>query len=484
MTGATDRNGTTHQPWTLKMLSGLHAGAEAVLSNEKATIGSKDDCDLVLEDANLREHHIRLCVSDTGVRLEVLEPDNPVCIDGRQVGEDAELEPYQVVSIGHSSFAMGPAGEEWPHIELPFPPSTGKRAPADQARTGEEPHGTLTGDEAAGTDNETGNSRALPPGRLRTRLRPSMPRAASMSVALIAATVALWVLSPKELEEGHGIPIDATDQIMAIAMRHGAVLRVESRGDDGRYALTGSIDTAHNRRRFLADLADTGILATAHITSSEELARVVLPILDQTLNYDRRNQVTVRPVDKSPGTLEVAGYVENEADLQSAKAVLERDAPEHARLRYDIQTRSDRVKILERRLEELGLDGDLHIQQLEDGISLLGPTPPYEKIVKLIKSAEGFNKEFGSRPKLRLVDQDQFLGISTVELDVRAVVLGNKVHIVMQDGESYAQGDTIGNGYRIRKIHRNYIVLEKPDRLASREGSGESDLAYFIVNRR
>jgi len=36
--------------WTMKILSGVHVGAEAALSDEAAVIGSDDACDFVLEE--------------------------------------------------------------------------------------------------------------------------------------------------------------------------------------------------------------------------------------------------------------------------------------------------------------------------------------------------------------------------------------------------------------------------------------------------
>ena len=101
-----------------------------------------------------------------------------------------------------------------------------------------------------------------------------------------------------------------------------------------------------------------------------------------------------------------------------------------------------------------------------------------------IELTRNFNEEFESRPMLRLTGNDRYLGQSTIELDIRAVVLGDRVHVVMHDGESYAEGSTLDNGYRIKRIDQNYILLEKPHPLATQEGSEDATtLAYFIFNR-
>ena len=481
----TERKGTASQIWTLKVLSGVHAGAEARLADEEATIGSNDDCDLVLDDAEFGEHHISLNVRDADLRLSVAELDKPVFINGRQVENSAEIEPYQVVSIGVSSFALGPADQEWPDITVGLPQRSDQHGSTDQAHPDDTPEGRSNRSKVNGAKTRVDGNRVAQPGKSALKIRPSMLSAVSASLVLLTSIGVIWLLMPTQTVQTRASPAAASDRMLAIAKRHGAVIDVQSEGEDGtRFSLTGSIDTAQGRQRFLAELASTGIHATANITSSEELARGIFPILDQTLNSNRRNNVVVRPVENAPGTLLITGYVESDADLLSTKAMLKRDANEHVRLRYDIQTKPDRLKILRRRLDELGLVHELQVQHLEDAISLYGPAPLNGKMADLIELTKNFNEEFESRPMLRLTGNDRYLGQSTIELDIRAVVLGDRVHVVMHDGESYAEGSTLDNGYRIKRIDQNYILLEKPHPLATQEGSEDATtLAYFIFNR-
>ena len=63
----------------------------------------------------------------------------------------------------------------------------------------------------------------------------------------------------------------------------------------------------------------------------------------------------------------MAGYVEKESDLITAKAVLENDIGGLASVRYDVETRNDRMETLRRRLDNLGFEHRLHIQHLEGG---------------------------------------------------------------------------------------------------------------------
>ena len=481
MTAPSERIGRAAPPWRLRILSGLHAGAEAILGdNAETTIGSNDECDLVLQDDGLGERHINLCVANAGVRLKVLDRDHPVFVDGRNVDDAADLQPYQVVTFGRSSFSLGPAGQDWPDIKVPEiqaiesghpgerPPCDGQRRSLANGRAND-----LGPREAPTAQAPPANSR-----KHRFRFYPAIPG----GLALLGLPLAAGLLMPKEIPPSDYDPNAASEQIRAMADRYGAAVEVKPDGANGtRISVTGGIGSTRDRQRFLDELAGTGIQVTAQITASEDLARAASLFLDQTLNGNRRNRLTVQALDESPGTLLVSGYVEKERELSAARAVLERDSGDQVRFRYDVQTKRDRIRILRSRLDDLGFKKKLHIQLLEDAISLFGPCPNSERMAQLIELAKRFNDEFDSRPQLRLTGNDRFLGKSTIDLDIRAVVLGDREHIVLHDGKSYAVGSTIRNGYRIQTIEPEFIILEKPRALAVQQDEDGPNLAYYIL---
>ena len=105
--------------WTMKILAGVHAGAEVTLVEEQAVLGSDDDCDFVLEDDGLAGRHLSLLAARSGVQVTVLDASHPVRIDGQTIEGNAVLEPFQVVAVRGLAFAVGPAGQAWPTIDLP-----------------------------------------------------------------------------------------------------------------------------------------------------------------------------------------------------------------------------------------------------------------------------------------------------------------------------------------------------------------------------
>ena len=122
----------------------------------------------------------------------------------------------------------------------------------------------------------------------------------------------------------------------------------------------------------------------------------------------------------------------------------------------------------------------MRIQQLDDGIGLFGPVGSDEELARIRALVGNFNAEFDSRPLLNLEGTDSFLGVSTIDFDARAVVLGKRIHVIAQDGSSYEEGSKLPGGYVVRTITERYMILEKPVAVGKAEESEDSGLAYVI----
>ena len=470
------------QLWTMKILAGVHAGAEVTLSDEEATLGRDDACDFVLEDAGLAGRHIRLHAG-TGVRLTVLDGSGPVRVDGRPVEGSIELEPYQVVTVGGLALALGPSDRDWPSIDLPAPPSPESSPAQEDAAAGEEPaeepvEASPATEVPPATD--TGESGWRPEDAGRSSLR-HVRTAGIVAVALLAVAAAVWLLAPRQVQPEHDDPKETARAIQEIASRYGAVVRTETGTDpDAPITVTGNVDTSQNRLKLLDDLSKANVHATVHIVSTEEIAESVMTLLDRTLNADKRNLVAVRPVEGSPGELTVFGYVEQESSLSEIESIIERDVKGYTTLHYEVQTRAHRLSILRRRLDDLGFGTSLRIQELAEGVGLFGPVREASELDRISELAEDFNEEFDSRPMLKLSGTDSFLGESTIDLDVRAVVLGDGIHVILHDGESYRAGSRVSDRYVLKTITERYMILERTTQLTDDGTAGGPDVAYFI----
>lgn len=99
----------------LRVFSGVHAGAEFRLPERGILmIGQADDCDLILGDADIRDHHCVLTVVGDQVLLRALQGE--VEAQGAHVveGENITLEHFAMVRLGKVQFAVGPHwSERW-----------------------------------------------------------------------------------------------------------------------------------------------------------------------------------------------------------------------------------------------------------------------------------------------------------------------------------------------------------------------------------
>ena len=468
----------TGQLWTMKILSGVHVGAEVTLDEEEAVIGSGGDCDFVLEDHGLAGRHISLLPTEPGVRLTVLDAGSTVYVDGQRVDGSVLLNAFQVVSMGGLSLAVGRAGHPWPQIDLPS-------IPADE---GSEP-----APDAAAADADSPCEEAAPEGdSTSTReddAEEAVERPNRLSVVMVAAAAAcaiagvVWLLSPKQPERRHDDPARSAREIGDIASRYGAVVQVNAgENPDAPIAVTGNIATEKDLRGFLDELAGSGVRAAVHLVSTEQLIEYVNAILEQSLNRDGRNKVEALPVTHAPGELVITGYVEREASLSEARALLARDVKATRRLTYRVETRADRLAVLQQRLDGLQLGNRVYIQQLDDGVGLFGPVRSGGELARIRRLADDFNAEFDSRPPLRLDGTDSFLGVSTVDFDVRAVVLGQRIHVIAQDGASYGEGSKVPGDFVVRTITERYMILERPAKIGQAEEAEDSGLAYVIFD--
>lgn len=92
----------------LKIVQGPNAGAEIALADGlKVTLGKDDACDIVLADATLPDGPCALDVSAGGVTFAA-------------PGESArEIKPFEVVVMGTTAFAIGPAEGAWGELTWP-----------------------------------------------------------------------------------------------------------------------------------------------------------------------------------------------------------------------------------------------------------------------------------------------------------------------------------------------------------------------------
>lgn len=105
-------------PYLLKVFSGSNKGAKIHLKIGTHTIGNASNCEIIFQDKHIAPQHIKLIVTDKDVTVSPLA--KPVFIVGKDIGQhDIKLLPYQVVTLGNINFSVGSTTGKWPPIKRP-----------------------------------------------------------------------------------------------------------------------------------------------------------------------------------------------------------------------------------------------------------------------------------------------------------------------------------------------------------------------------
>ena len=103
---------------TLRVLSGLHAGAEVVLADTDAVIGSDDACDIVLADPSVAARHARVSHQQGTYTLSPIE-NQTVRVGGTPLKDAYGLQQGSVISLGQVHVAFGTLKTAWHELALP-----------------------------------------------------------------------------------------------------------------------------------------------------------------------------------------------------------------------------------------------------------------------------------------------------------------------------------------------------------------------------
>ncbi len=425
----------------LKVLSGVHVGAEVVLSTTELVLGRDEKCDLVLDDVSLSDRHISLRIEGEQALLTLLDTARPIYI-GEQKLESGEqtLEPFQLISIGTLFLAVGPVDAEWPAIDLQLKQKMTMLPESEEtSAVGEEDEDSAEADPAT-----TGRG---------SRLIWFIATGVPILVLLIVFTA--WFLTPET-----SVPTEEEleSRVQQIADRYDAVVEVEKKSEDDTH-ITGYIDTAGKRQDFLAELENSGIIADIDIVSTQQIANSLNLMLDNEVNKDSVNQVEVFMVSGSPGDFILKGYVGDAGLWHDTLAKLEGHI-NYRNLDDKVQTLDDRIKALKKMLAAVKLE-NVEIKIGNQALLVLPATTgaePNERLTEVIKM---FNRQFASRPPLTTPKDDASSDSSSLKLDIRGISFGDTPHIVMGNNQRYGEGSRMENGYEIKSITQEYILLQK-----------------------
>ena len=132
----------------LKVLSGLHTGAEYLLPPGLTRLGKSLQCDLVLHDQGIVDEHFSFNRSAEGLEVQCLAQDVPVLLDGAPQTGPFIIREFGIVTTAALYLAIGVEDQLW---RIPPPQQLFVR-PDDAARPSAEDGAEDSQPEAAEED--------------------------------------------------------------------------------------------------------------------------------------------------------------------------------------------------------------------------------------------------------------------------------------------------------------------------------------------
>lgn len=264
----TQSNDTPAARDVLRIVDGLHAGASRPLArDEMILVGSGDDCDIVLADDGVANHHA--LVTLVGGRYMVRALDAPVHVGATRIdpGDPVELSAVQQVRIGEASIAFGAEDDPaWESFVTVF-------APDDERE----------------------------PVRPIVRRLPLIAGVAVLSLASLAIFAAVLPASEQQ--------VDPRERLGTLMAEHRVANAEIVDGVDGRPTVTGAIDSRDGLDRLQAQLAAEKIDAQLQLRTGENIASDVAEMF-------RGHGIPVQARYVGNGDVEVMGEFDDGAEIE------------------------------------------------------------------------------------------------------------------------------------------------------------------------
>ncbi|MBC6445197.1 MAG: FHA domain-containing protein [Alphaproteobacteria bacterium GM202ARS2] len=360
---------------TLRVLSGFHVGAEVILADSDAVIGSDEDCDIVLADPAVARRHARLTYQQGAYTLEAIG-DNRVRVDGALLKAPQGLRQDMIISFGQVHVAFGTLTTAWHDLALPEPkddsdsPDVAQAMHAQAAHAGKEhtpqqqENGLDKKDDTPATDTpDTSPDKphdSLEPlqgeviatlprhrkrhSRLRTIAVPGLALAASLNLAL-------WVFD----DDGTGVPDIASLFAGVLHEDHDALEAY----DEPYSIFTRAGTSADVRARHAAPQSSphSDSRPAPVKVDKRPLKALVADALAKNSTYRGKFQVQgdETPQPGQPAVVTVEGYVRSHSALASLKHFVDSAIPQNKGIvRYKVTITSTLAMALRAELESRG----------------------------------------------------------------------------------------------------------------------------------
>ena len=438
----------THQ-WQIKIITGPHAGATIPSGEGRYKIGSDDACDLILSDPDIGGQHVALELNEDGIRLSAID-GAAVRLDGRLIGDETvTVDPFLVITIGNTHFAVGPEGSCPDHIALP-------EMIDDPQLSGDEGWDEATGEEETENAAEPAVADGKQP-RRRRRQRTILSVASMLmltgAVVMVLGAGNLLRRPAAQTEPQKTLTRQIEETLAELEMTH---LELSDTPAGGKM-LKGYVEN-RSRKRLLEDKLhrlNHGHGIELDLRISDLMIHSCNDILGQfNLGLD--------VVIDAKGTLTLSGFAIDETARDKARETILRDVPGIEKLEDKVITAAQLERELKKSIDEALPDHGLTIGWHEGALEARGALPRGNaKTWLTVKAAfaETYKSRFPIREQFTLIRQKQV----TVDpgLAIASVHIGAIRFITLEDGSKVFEGAILPGGQTLTGIKHDYLLLRR-----------------------
>ncbi len=405
---------TKDKRYSLRVLSGENTGAQIVLEpNVPVVVGKSATCNVIFNNEDVADRHIKLVLSNNKIRLRPLA--QPVYIEGKDIGlHDATLLPYQLVTIGKVGFAIGDGSGQWPRVD-----AEGKRYPL-----------ALEG----GSPKNSGWKKLL----------------FWLGLALlIVANVQYFSRNEGGLFSLFGLKDTVEQQVYSAIGDADVSDIVVSKTPSGRIKVSGYVKTNEQKQRLIRNILRIRGDITHNIWVTSNIENNAL-LIAQTLGEE-----LIHFSSKGNGVLYASGYIQSQANWIKLKSNILEDI-EGIEVINDVQIKPI-LELLKGALQKQDLSEQINLRQKDNQFIVSGkPTQAQIKqwhklLNQIIRPVDGY---------WQVVEDFSVAETKEFKLSLRSVSIGEIPFIVSKDGNKYLEGAHLGEGYYLKKIMVDKILLQ------------------------
>lgn len=428
--------------YLLKILSGNHQGAEVLFHDETAIVGSDLNSDVVLSDSLVEPQHISLQFSKDGIVLRPL--NGKVFLDGQLVKDESVIvETFQFITIGSTHLIIGPSNQTWPSITAMDAPQLVEPGAEENELREEKIENVIPPESLSMTKK----------GRKKTFVYTGI----GIAVFTFAVVLLLFMSIFSDTKPVVAKP-DTMVLLKGIVRELGLADSVSIAKTQNGFAVTGYTLSNASLSELKAKLAAVDPNIKNKVYSEEKILSEINELL-ATIESRPKVQVV------SNGVFLITGYAFDKDKWSKVRRRILEDIIGINDLQDEVILPQKAYNLVRPILSKYKLTGKIGLVPQEDGIVIGGlVSSDEEENWKLAKIQ--IEKTFGSDILLK-----NYVKISDPDV-IKQQYFGSEVNSVsisdngmnwigFKDGTKYMVGATLANGYTIKEITPENIVLSK-----------------------